>query len=43
MLKATAPAMREAGWRRIVNISSISALVDDDRADYVAAKAGLEG
>ncbi|MEV6718246.1 SDR family oxidoreductase [Lentzea sp. NPDC051208] len=43
MLKATAPAMRDAGWGRIVNISSISALVDDDRANYVAAKAGLEG
>ena len=43
MLKATAPAMREAGWGRIVNISSISALVDDERANYVAAKAGLEG
>lgn len=42
-LKATAPAMRDAGWGRIVNISSISALVDDDRANYVAAKAGLEG
>jgi 3-oxoacyl-[acyl-carrier protein] reductase len=43
LLKTTAPAMREAGWGRIVNISSISALVDDDRANYVAAKAGLEG
>ncbi|GHH37276.1 SDR family NAD(P)-dependent oxidoreductase [Lentzea cavernae] len=43
MLKATAPAMRDAGWGRIVNLSSISALVDDDRANYVAAKAGLEG
>ncbi|NKE58433.1 SDR family oxidoreductase [Lentzea sp. PSKA42] len=43
MLKATAPAMREAGWGRIVNISSISALGDDDRVNYVAAKAGLEG
>lgn len=43
MLKATAPAMREAGWGRVVNISSISALVDDDRANYVAAKAGVEG
>ncbi|WP_308203416.1 SDR family NAD(P)-dependent oxidoreductase [Lentzea californiensis] len=43
MLKATAPAMRDAGWGRVVNISSISALVDDDRANYVAAKAGLEG
>lgn len=43
MLKATAPAMRSAGWGRIINISSISALGDDDRANYVAAKAGLEG
>lgn len=42
-LRATAPAMRSAGWGRIVNISSISALGDDDRANYVAAKAGLEG
>lgn len=43
MLKATAPAMRESGWGRIVNISSISALGDDERVNYVAAKAGLEG
>lgn len=43
MLQATAPAMRSAGWGRIINISSISALGDDDRANYVAAKAGLEG
>ncbi|MFJ1767432.1 SDR family NAD(P)-dependent oxidoreductase [Amycolatopsis sp. NPDC088138] len=43
VLKATAPAMRSAGWGRIVNISSISALGDHDRANYVAAKAGLEG
>ncbi|MFC3893230.1 SDR family NAD(P)-dependent oxidoreductase [Lentzea rhizosphaerae] len=43
MLQATAPAMREAGWGRIVNISSISALGDDERVNYVAAKAGLEG
>lgn len=43
MLRATAPAMREAGWGRIVNISSISALGDDERVNYVAAKAGLEG
>lgn len=42
-LRATAPAMRDAGWGRIVNISSISALADDDRANYVAAKAGVEG
>lgn len=43
MLQATAPAMRSAGWGRIINISSISALGDDHRANYVAAKAGLEG
>ncbi|WP_394615200.1 SDR family NAD(P)-dependent oxidoreductase [Lentzea sp. JNUCC 0626] len=43
LLKATAPAMSAAGWGRIVNISSISALVDSDRANYVAAKAGIEG
>lgn len=43
MLQATAPAMRDAGWGRIVNISSISALGDDERVNYVAAKAGLEG
>lgn len=43
MLQATAPAMREAGWGRIINISSISALGDDERVNYVAAKAGLEG
>ncbi|MGW6935511.1 SDR family NAD(P)-dependent oxidoreductase [Lentzea sp. NPDC054927] len=42
-LKATAPAMRETGWGRIVNISSISALGDDERINYVAAKSGLEG
>ncbi|MGI5504315.1 SDR family NAD(P)-dependent oxidoreductase [Lentzea sp. CA-135723] len=43
LLKATAPAMSDAGWGRIVNISSVSAIVDDDRVNYVAAKAGLEG
>ncbi|MGO1050361.1 SDR family NAD(P)-dependent oxidoreductase [Crossiella sp. CA198] len=43
LLKATAPGMRSAGWGRIVNISSISALGDDERVNYVAAKAGLEG
>lgn len=42
-LKATAPAMREANWGRVVNISSISALGDDERINYVAAKSGLEG
>jgi 3-oxoacyl-[acyl-carrier protein] reductase len=42
-LQAVTPSMRSAGWGRIVNISSISALGDDNRANYVAAKAGLEG
>jgi 3-oxoacyl-[acyl-carrier protein] reductase len=41
--RAAAPHMRAAGWGRIVNISSISALGDDDRVQYVAAKAGLNG
>ncbi|MEU7478814.1 SDR family oxidoreductase [Lentzea sp. NPDC042327] len=43
MLKATAPAMRDAGWGRIVTISSISAIVQGERINYVAAKAGVEG
>lgn len=30
-------------WGRVVTISSISALGDDERVNYVAAKAGLEG
>jgi 3-oxoacyl-[acyl-carrier protein] reductase len=33
----------EAGWGRIVNISSISALGDDGRSHYSSAKAGLLG
>ncbi|WP_199521103.1 SDR family oxidoreductase [Jiangella anatolica] len=32
-----------AGWGRIVNISSISALGDDGRSHYSSAKAGLLG
>lgn len=35
------PAMREAGWGRVVNISSIVALGWSNRASYAAAKAGL--
>ena len=39
-----APAMRERGWGRIVNMSSDAALVGDaGLADYAAAKAGLLG
>lgn len=36
------PAMRATAWGRIVNMSSISALAHDGRANYVSAKAGLE-
>ena len=43
MLKAVAPLMRAQRWGRVVNISSISALGDDKRVNYVAARAGLEG
>jgi len=33
----------EAGWGRIVNVSSVSALGDDGRSHYSSAKAGLIG
>ncbi len=36
------PAMRAARWGRVVNVSSISALAHGGRANYVAAKAGIE-
>ena len=39
-----APAMRERGWGRIINMSSDAALVGDaGLADYAAAKSGLLG
>ncbi len=41
--RAVAPHLKAAGFGRIVNISSTSALGDDDRVQYVAAKAGLNG
>jgi 3-oxoacyl-[acyl-carrier protein] reductase len=41
--RATCGYMREAGWGRIVNVSSVSALGDDDRVNYSAAKSGLHG
>lgn len=41
--RAASPHMRAAGWGRIVNISSTSALGDDDRVNYSAAKSGLHG
>lgn len=41
--RLAAPYMKAAGFGRIVNISSTSALGDDDRVQYVAAKSGLNG
>ncbi|GAB3807052.1 3-oxoacyl-ACP reductase FabG [Micromonospora zhanjiangensis] len=43
LTRAVAPHMVAAGWGRIVNMSSISALGDPGRVDYAAAKAGLVG
>lgn len=40
--RAVLPGMRDTGWGRIVNISSISALAHPGRANYIAAKAGIE-
>ncbi|WP_392673350.1 SDR family oxidoreductase [Streptomyces sp. LN785] len=41
--RAVAPYMIEAGWGRIVTMSSISAAGDAARVDYASAKAGLLG
>ena len=42
--RRAAPAMRERGWGRIINMSSDAALVGDTGlADYAAAKSGLLG
>jgi len=41
--RAVAPCMISAGWGRIVNMSSISAVGDAARVDYGSAKAGLIG
>ncbi|MEJ1229740.1 MAG: 3-oxoacyl-ACP reductase FabG [Galbitalea sp.] len=35
--------MTDAGWGRIINISSVSALGNRGQANYAAAKAGLQG
>ncbi|KUJ66895.1 3-oxoacyl-ACP reductase [Streptomyces albus subsp. albus] len=43
LTRAVTPYMKEAGWGRIVNMSSISALGDAGRVDYASAKAGLIG
>ncbi|GAA3704027.1 3-oxoacyl-ACP reductase FabG [Nonomuraea antimicrobica] len=43
LTRAVAPYMMEAGWGRIVTMSSISAAGDAARVDYASAKAGLIG
>ncbi len=39
--QAVLPAMKQSGWGRIVNISSLAALGFPSRTSYAAAKAGL--
>jgi len=42
--KETAPHMKEAGWGRIVNVSSLRAMTGSDHgAHYASSKAGLIG
>ena len=41
--RAVQPLMREAGWGRMVNLSSTAALGNVGQANYSAAKAGLQG
>ncbi|MGY1632034.1 3-oxoacyl-ACP reductase FabG [Geodermatophilus sp. SYSU D01186] len=43
MTRAVQEHMVEAGWGRVVNLSSISALGNRGQANYSAAKAGLQG
>jgi 3-oxoacyl-[acyl-carrier protein] reductase len=43
MSKAVQGYMRKAGWGRIVNLSSTSALGNRGQANYSSAKAGLQG
>ena len=43
MTKATQKHMVDAGWGRIVNLSSTSALGNRGQANYSTAKAGLQG
>lgn len=43
MTRAAQAHMTAAGWGRIVNLSSISALGNRGQANYAAAKAGLQG
>lgn len=41
--QAVLPYMRDAGWGRIVNLSSASALGNFGQSNYAAAKAGIQG
>ncbi|WP_199043328.1 3-oxoacyl-ACP reductase FabG [Glycomyces salinus] len=43
MSKAVQSSMVDAGWGRIVNLSSTSALGNRGQANYAAAKAGMQG
>ncbi|MFI7006572.1 3-oxoacyl-ACP reductase FabG [Streptomyces sp. NPDC050145] len=43
MSRAVQGYMTQAGWGRIVNLSSTSALGNKGQANYAAAKAGLQG
>lgn len=43
MCRAVQPGMRQAGWGRMVNLSSTAALGNVGQANYSAAKAGLQG
>ncbi len=43
MARAVQSSMVQAGWGRIVNLSSVSALGSRGQANYSAAKAGLQG
>jgi 3-oxoacyl-[acyl-carrier protein] reductase len=43
MARATQSYMTQAGWGRIVNLSSTAALGNRGQANYSAAKAGLQG
>jgi 3-oxoacyl-[acyl-carrier protein] reductase len=43
MTRAVQGFMTQAGWGRIVNLSSTSALGNRGQANYAAAKAGVQG
>ena len=43
MSRAVLPYLRQHGWGRIVNVSSMAAMGTAHQANYAAAKAGLQG